>query len=86
MKKTLLRVVCAIVVVMMALSVVVNAENKIGFTTEIAGGVVDGKLTVYAGYKDITDYISETYGCLRVHDFILGFHFIFRVYFIIFLY
>jgi len=52
MKKTLLRVVCAIVVVMMALSVVVNAENKIGFTTEIAGGVVDGKLTVYAGYKD----------------------------------
>ena len=37
---------------MMALSMFASAENKIGFTSEIAGGVVDGKLTVYAGYKD----------------------------------
>ena len=56
MKKTLLRVVRAIVVVMMALSVVVNAENKIGFTSDYIGSdgarVSDGKLHVDPGYKD----------------------------------
>ena len=67
MKKTLLRVVCAIVVVMMALSVVVNAETKIGFSADYIGEdgvrVVDGKLHVDPGYKD-PDFVDAEGGAL----------------------
>ncbi len=60
MKKTLLRVVCAIVVVMMALSVVASAETRVPVTNKVSGGagIVDGEFTVYA--KDQTFVGAET--------------------------
>ncbi|MBO4770792.1 MAG: hypothetical protein J5563_08440 [Clostridia bacterium] len=61
MKKTLLRVVCAIVVVMMALSVVVNAEGKkVYLAPTQSAGWADGSTFLADGGYYVGDFIFKT--------------------------